>query len=85
MDKWLYAIKNLGKLDDKPTALTEAIFKRFFEVAEIAAFSRTGEDWEKLTAHAETLKTAFPDADIRVYPEPPFPVSSTEIREKWEQ
>ncbi|MBE6329433.1 MAG: Rpn family recombination-promoting nuclease/putative transposase, partial [Bacteroidales bacterium] len=22
MDKWLYAIKNLGKLDDKPTALT---------------------------------------------------------------
>ncbi|MBQ9101231.1 MAG: PD-(D/E)XK nuclease family transposase, partial [Paludibacteraceae bacterium] len=38
---WLYAIKNLGKLDDKPTALTEAIFKRFFEVAEIAAFSKT--------------------------------------------
>ncbi|MBQ9101450.1 MAG: hypothetical protein IJY54_08785, partial [Paludibacteraceae bacterium] len=27
--------------DDKPTALTEAIFKRFFEVAEIAAFSKT--------------------------------------------
>ena len=41
MDKWLYAIKNLGKLDDKPTALTEAIFKRFFDVAEIAAFSKT--------------------------------------------
>jgi flagellar biosynthesis/type III secretory pathway protein FliH len=41
MDKWLYAIKNLGKLDDKPTTLTEAIFKRFFEVAEIAAFSKT--------------------------------------------
>lgn len=41
MDKWLYAIKNLGKLDNKPTALTEAIFKRFFEVAEIAAFSPT--------------------------------------------
>ena len=41
MDKWLYAIKNLGKLDDKPTALTESIFKRFFEVAEIAAFSQT--------------------------------------------
>ena len=41
MDKWLYAIKNLGKLDDKPAALTEAIFKRFFEVAEIAAFSKT--------------------------------------------
>jgi predicted transposase/invertase (TIGR01784 family) len=41
MDKWLYAIKNLGKLDDKPVALTEAIFNRFFEVAEIAAFSKT--------------------------------------------
>lgn len=59
--------------------------EEIFASAEIAAFSRTGEDWEKLTAHAETLKTTFPDADIRVYPEPPFPVSSTEIREKWEQ
>ena len=39
IDKWLYVIKNLHRLQDKPAALTEAIFKKFFEVAEIAAFS----------------------------------------------
>ena len=41
MDKWLYAIKNLGRLEGRPSGLTEAVFKKFFEVAEIAAFSET--------------------------------------------
>ena len=41
MDKWLYAIKNLGRLEGQPSGLTEAVFKKFFEVAEIAAFSET--------------------------------------------
>ena len=40
MDKWLYVIKNLYRLQDKPAALTEGIFKKLFEVAEIAAFSK---------------------------------------------
>ena len=34
-------IKNLHRLQDKPAALTEGIFKKFFDVAEIAAFSET--------------------------------------------
>ncbi len=59
--------------------------EEIFASAEIAAFSRTGEDFKKLNAHAETLKKDFPQAKIRVYTEPPFPVSSTEIREKWER
>lgn len=59
--------------------------EEIFALAEIAAFSRTGEDWEKLTAQAEALKETFPEGKIRLYSEPPFPVSSTEIREKWEQ
>lgn len=40
LDKWLYVIKNLNRLDDKPAALTEAVFHRLFEVAEISQFSK---------------------------------------------
>ncbi len=39
MDKWLYAMKNLNSLMERPTALQEAVFKRFFEAAEIANFT----------------------------------------------
>lgn len=59
--------------------------EEIFRMAQIAAFSRTGEDLEKLQNHAEVLKRTFPQAVIRIHPEPPFPVSSTEIREKWER
>ena len=38
-DKWLYAIKNLDKLYEKPLALQEKVFMRLFEQAEIAKFS----------------------------------------------
>ena len=38
-DKWLYAIKNLDKLYEKPLALQEKVFKRLFEQAEIAKFT----------------------------------------------
>lgn len=40
LDKWLYVIKNLAQLEDKPAALKEGIFKKLFEVAEIAQFSK---------------------------------------------
>lgn len=39
-DKWLYAMKNLYRLLDRPQALQEAVFQRFFEQAEIANFSQ---------------------------------------------
>ena len=35
IDKWLYALKNLPRLLERPAALQERIFKKFFEVAEI--------------------------------------------------
>jgi predicted transposase/invertase (TIGR01784 family) len=35
-DKWLYAIKCMAELDDRPVQLREAIFRRLFEVAEVA-------------------------------------------------
>ncbi len=59
--------------------------EEIFALAEISAFSRTGADLEELNAHAKILKERFPLAEITVYTQPPFAVSSTEIREKWER
>lgn len=38
-DKWLYIIKNLGKLQDIPEALQEQVFLQLFDTAEIAQFT----------------------------------------------
>lgn len=38
-DKWLYVLRHLSDLDDRPPKLKERVFKRLFEVAEIAKFS----------------------------------------------
>lgn len=40
-DKWLYAMKNLSTLTERPPALQDAVFTRLFEQAEIAKFSQT--------------------------------------------
>ena len=40
-DKWIYALKNLAKLTDRPAALRDKIFDRLFQVAEIARFTPT--------------------------------------------
>lgn len=37
-EKWLYILKNLSKLEEIPIALQEKIFKKLFQVAEIAQF-----------------------------------------------
>lgn len=39
-DKWLYAIRNLATLMERPRALQEAVFTRLFEQAEIAKFNQ---------------------------------------------
>ena len=39
-DKWLYAIRNLASLMERPRALQEKIFQRLFDAAEIAKFDR---------------------------------------------
>ncbi|MEO0986131.1 MAG: Rpn family recombination-promoting nuclease/putative transposase [Cyanobacteria bacterium J06639_14] len=38
-EKWLFLLKHLYELEDKPEVLQESIFARLFEVAEIARFS----------------------------------------------
>ena len=39
-DKWMYVLKNLSVLMERPAALQERIFTRLFEQAEIAKFSQ---------------------------------------------
>ena len=39
-DKWLYALKNLPRLMERPAALQERIFKKFFDVAQTANLSK---------------------------------------------
>ena len=52
LDKWMYAIKNLSDLKDKPVTLTEQVFTRFFEIALIANFT----DKEKSAYKASLMK-----------------------------
>ena len=50
-DKWVYALKNLAKLTDRPAALRDKIFDRLFQVAEIAKFTPT-----ELREYEDSLK-----------------------------
>jgi predicted transposase/invertase (TIGR01784 family) len=43
-DQWLFVLKNLADLSDRPTALQDSIFGELFEVAEIAKFSAVEQD-----------------------------------------
>jgi len=38
-DKWMFALRNLSRLLERPQALQERIFKRLFDQAEIAQFT----------------------------------------------
>ncbi|HMV48198.1 MAG TPA: Rpn family recombination-promoting nuclease/putative transposase [Blastocatellia bacterium] len=40
-DKWLYVLKHLPELTDRPAKLQERVFSRLFELAEIGKFNRT--------------------------------------------
>ncbi len=43
-DKWLFLLKHLAELTDRPNLLQDSIFSQLFEVAEIANFSRVEQD-----------------------------------------
>ena len=38
-DKWMYVLKNLSRLDNRPSSLREKIFTKLFDVAAIARFT----------------------------------------------
>lgn len=50
-DKWLYAIRHLASLMDRPRVLQEKVFQRLFEAAEIAKF-----DPQERYEYEESLK-----------------------------
>ncbi len=68
-DKWLFILKNLHNLTNRPTQLQELVFKQLFEEAEIAQF-----DEKEYLEYEESLKeyrdlknsidTAFDDGKI---------------------
>ena len=39
-DKWMFVLRNLGRLLDRPKALQDRIFQKVFEQAEIARYTR---------------------------------------------
>lgn len=49
-DKWLFVLRNLSSLLERPKALQNRVFDRLFETAEIAKFSKTelSEYWDSL-------------------------------------
>lgn len=49
-DKWLFVLRNLPSLFERPRALQNRVFDRLFEAAEIAKFNpkELGEYWESL-------------------------------------
>ena len=50
-EKWLYVLRHLNELDKIPAKLTERVFKKLFDVAEIAKFNR-----EQLMAYEDSMK-----------------------------
>ena len=50
-DKWMYVLKNLSRLDNRPTALREKIFTKLFEAASVARFTTT-----ELREYEDSLK-----------------------------
>lgn len=63
-EKWLFVLRNLSRLMERPVTLQDRVFKRLFEAAEIAKFSQTEyeayedslkayRDWQNTIATAE--------------------------------
>ena len=50
-DKWLYAIRHMASLEERPQALQEDIFRRLFDVADMTRYSR-----EEFYAYEASLK-----------------------------
>ena len=63
-DKWLYALKNLATLTDRPAALRDKIFDRLFQVAEIAKFTPTElREYEDSLKNYRDLKNSLDTAE----------------------
>jgi predicted transposase/invertase (TIGR01784 family) len=62
-EKWLYLLKNLEKLNDKPKAMESSIFNKLFEQAEIACYSESEyQEYEKSLKTYRYLKNSIDSA-----------------------
>ena len=69
-EKWLYAIKHLGDLEERPAELKEAIFKRLFEQAEIAQYTpEERQDYEESLKNFRDWYSALKTAEKKGHAE----------------
>ena len=65
-DKWLFVLKNLTRLMDRPAALQERVFTRLFEQAEIARFTPDeSRIYEESLKHYRDLRNVINSAERR--------------------
>lgn len=69
-DKWLYVLKHLPELTDRPAKLQERVFSRLFDLAEIGNFNRTERALyeESLKVYRDltnVIDTAVQEAEMR--------------------
>ena len=57
LDKWLYMLKNLSDLLERPAALRDKIFKRIFDAAEISGLD--DEDKKKYINNMQTARDTY--------------------------
>lgn len=69
-DKWLFVLRNLSRLMERPKALQERVFTKLFDAAEIAKFTK-----EQYEAYEDSLKVT---GIGRI----PLPLLSTKVRRK---
>jgi len=64
-DKWLYVLKHLPRLTDRPAKLQERVFSRLLEAAEIGKFNREElEQYENSLKHYRDMKNVIDTAAI---------------------
>ena len=65
-DKWLFVLKNLSKLLERPKELQERVFKKLFEQAEIAMFTdKEYSDYEESLHNLWDITNAMSDAEAK--------------------
>ena len=57
LDKWLYMLKNLSDMLERPAALRDKIFKRIFDAAEISSLD--DEDKKKYISNMQTARDTY--------------------------
>ena len=63
-DKWLFVLRNLSRLLERPAALQERVFEKLFKQAEIAKFSpEERQDYEESVKIYRDLKNSLDTAE----------------------